>query len=71
MMGPEQVKEGLEVGIFNDPEGHTIGLVRMTGEKAQDTQIDTELPADHGKPLEEVEDEDHRDEPTEMQDGGE
>jgi predicted enzyme related to lactoylglutathione lyase len=28
MMGPEQVMEGLEIGLFNDPEGHTIGLVK-------------------------------------------
>lgn len=40
-------------------------------EDAQQPQVDTELPADKGKPLEELEDEDHRDEPTEMQDGGE
>ena len=30
MMGPEQVMEGLEIGLFNDPEGHTIGVLRMT-----------------------------------------
>ncbi len=28
MMGPEQVMEGLEIGLFNDPEGHVIGLVK-------------------------------------------
>ena len=28
MMGPEEVMEGLEIGLFNDPEGHTIGLVK-------------------------------------------
>ena len=28
VMGPEEVMEGLVVGMFNDPEGHTIGLVR-------------------------------------------
>jgi len=28
MMGPEKVMEGLEIGQFNDPEGHTIGLVK-------------------------------------------
>ena len=36
----------------------------------QENQVDTELPADKDKPVEELE-EDHRDEPTEMQDGGE
>jgi len=28
MMGPDQVMEGLEIGLFNDPEGHVIGLVK-------------------------------------------
>jgi uncharacterized protein len=28
MMGPDQVMEGLEIGLFNDPEGHLIGLVK-------------------------------------------
>jgi predicted enzyme related to lactoylglutathione lyase len=28
MMGPEQVMEGLEIGLFTDPEGHTIGLIK-------------------------------------------
>jgi predicted enzyme related to lactoylglutathione lyase len=26
--GPDQVMEGLEIGLFSDPEGHVIGLVR-------------------------------------------
>ncbi|MDQ3931479.1 MAG: VOC family protein [Actinomycetota bacterium] len=30
MMGPEQVAEGVEIGLFNDPEGHTIGVVKST-----------------------------------------
>jgi uncharacterized protein len=30
MMGPDEVMEGLVIGLFNDPEGHTIGVVRMT-----------------------------------------
>jgi predicted enzyme related to lactoylglutathione lyase len=30
VMGPEQVMEGLEIGMFTDPEGHTIGLVKST-----------------------------------------
>jgi predicted enzyme related to lactoylglutathione lyase len=28
MMGPEKVMEGVEIGLFNDPEGHTVGLVK-------------------------------------------
>jgi uncharacterized protein len=27
-MGPEQMAEGVEIGLFNDPEGHQIGLIR-------------------------------------------
>jgi predicted enzyme related to lactoylglutathione lyase len=28
MMGPEEVMEGLVIGLFNDPEGHTIGVIQ-------------------------------------------
>jgi uncharacterized protein len=28
MMGPEKVMEGIEVGLFNDPEGRTVGVVK-------------------------------------------
>jgi len=28
MMGPDKVMEGVEIGLFNDPEGHLIGLVK-------------------------------------------
>lgn len=28
MMGPDQVMEGLEIGLFTDPESHTIGVVK-------------------------------------------
>jgi uncharacterized protein len=28
VMGPEQPMEGLEIGPFNDPEGHVIGVVK-------------------------------------------
>ena len=28
LMGPETVMEGVEIGIFNDPEGHLIGLIK-------------------------------------------
>ncbi|WP_239334634.1 VOC family protein [Frankia sp. CiP3] len=28
MMGPEKVMEGVEIGLFNDPEGHLVGVVR-------------------------------------------
>jgi predicted enzyme related to lactoylglutathione lyase len=27
LMGPEQVMPGLVIGLFTDPEGHTIGVV--------------------------------------------
>jgi len=27
MMGPDEVMDGLVIGLFNDPEGHTIGVV--------------------------------------------
>jgi uncharacterized protein len=27
-MGPEKVSEGVEIGMFNDPEGHTIGVIK-------------------------------------------
>jgi predicted enzyme related to lactoylglutathione lyase len=28
MMGPEQVMEDVEIGLFNDPEGHLVGVVK-------------------------------------------
>lgn len=28
VMGPETVMEGVEIALFNDPEGHLIGLVK-------------------------------------------
>jgi hypothetical protein len=28
MMGPEKVMEDVEIGLFSDPEGHVIGLVK-------------------------------------------
>jgi predicted enzyme related to lactoylglutathione lyase len=28
MMGPEEVMPGLVIGLFNDPEGHVIGVMR-------------------------------------------
>ena len=31
MMGPEQVMEDLEIGLFTDPEGHVVGVLRSTG----------------------------------------
>lgn len=27
MMGPDQVMEGLVIGLFTDPEGHTVGVL--------------------------------------------
>jgi hypothetical protein len=29
-MGPEEVMEGLIIGLFTDPEGHTIGVMHST-----------------------------------------
>jgi len=29
-MGPDEVMEGLVIGLFNDPEGRTIGVVKTT-----------------------------------------
>lgn len=28
MMGPDTVAEGVEIGLFTDPEGHTIGVIK-------------------------------------------
>ena len=28
MMGPEKVMEEVEIGLFNDPEGHLVGVVK-------------------------------------------
>ena len=28
MMGPDEVTEGLVIGLFNDPEGHLIGVIQ-------------------------------------------
>jgi predicted enzyme related to lactoylglutathione lyase len=28
MMGPDKPMEGVEIGLFNDPEGHVVGLVK-------------------------------------------
>ncbi len=28
MMGPDKVMEGVEIGLFTDPEGHVIGLFK-------------------------------------------
>lgn len=28
MMGPEKVMEDIEIGLFQDPEGHLIGVVK-------------------------------------------
>jgi predicted enzyme related to lactoylglutathione lyase len=32
VMGPMDVPEGPTVGLFNDPEGHTVGVVKMRDE---------------------------------------
>jgi predicted enzyme related to lactoylglutathione lyase len=31
MMGPEQVMEGVEIGLFMDPDGHVVGVVQGGG----------------------------------------
>jgi uncharacterized protein len=31
VMGPEQVMESLTIGLFTDPEGHTIGVMSGSG----------------------------------------
>ena len=28
VMGPDKVMEGIEIGLFNDPEGHVVGVVK-------------------------------------------
>jgi predicted enzyme related to lactoylglutathione lyase len=28
MMGPEKPMEGIEIGLFGDPEGHVVGVVK-------------------------------------------
>jgi uncharacterized protein len=28
VMGPDKVTDGVEIGLFNDPEGHTVGFVK-------------------------------------------
>ncbi len=30
MMGPDEVMEGLEIGLFHDPEGHLVGVVNSS-----------------------------------------
>ncbi|MGB8960729.1 MAG: VOC family protein [Pseudonocardiaceae bacterium] len=30
VMGPEKVMEHIEIGLFNDPEGHLIGVVKTS-----------------------------------------
>jgi predicted enzyme related to lactoylglutathione lyase len=31
MMGPEKVMEAIEIGLFGDPEGHVVGVVKGAG----------------------------------------
>jgi hypothetical protein len=28
LMGPEQVMENVEIGMFHDPEGHVVGVIK-------------------------------------------
>ena len=30
IMGPDQVMEGLIIGLFNDPEGHIVGVTQSS-----------------------------------------
>jgi uncharacterized protein len=30
MMGPDKVMEQIEIGLFNDPEGHLVGVVKTS-----------------------------------------
>jgi len=30
MMGPDKVMDTVEIGLFNDPEGNTVGVVKTT-----------------------------------------
>ena len=30
MMGPQQVTDEVEIGLFQDPHGHTVGVVKTT-----------------------------------------
>ena len=32
MMGPDKVMDTVEIGLFSDPEGHVVGLVKTTPE---------------------------------------
>jgi uncharacterized protein len=32
MMGPDEVMPGLVIGLFNDPEGHLVGVVNQSGQ---------------------------------------
>ena len=31
MMGPDKVMDTIEIGLFTDPEGHTVGVVKTAG----------------------------------------
>jgi predicted enzyme related to lactoylglutathione lyase len=37
MMGPERVMEGVEIGLFTDPQGHTIGVIKGAPQMAAAT----------------------------------
>jgi len=32
MMGPDKVMDTIEIGLFNDPDGHLVGVVKTTPE---------------------------------------
>lgn len=31
LIGPDEVMEGVQIGLFHDPEGHLIGVIRSEG----------------------------------------
>jgi uncharacterized protein len=36
MMGPDKVMEGVELGLFTDPEGHVVGVVKSASSPRRD-----------------------------------
>ena len=38
MMGPDKVMEGVEIGLFSDPEGHVIGVIKGGGRLADEVE---------------------------------
>ena len=38
-MGPDSPMEGLTIGLFNDPEGHVVGLVQGQAHNAPTRRV--------------------------------